>query len=1139
MADESQDQLKGTSPNSQGGLTILKKNDGMKSNTTSRLGLEDLARAKRDKFGKTDKNTSSLSFPVGGEQDGSDPGRDEFKSRSGHQFKVPLSPRRLKGSRNQRRLRSVNGSEQPWREPNTPSTATTTSDNGRSGQSTSTRLGTPSYKYNSWMGGKGQYGSSAPGTPLFFRGNKAKSDGGQTPLPESDGRSESVPRKGIKDRKTLTDSLLDLDSAAALGEGAWKRRLKKEEAYQRQVAEQEKALDRQWYDNDEGSFFQRGDWDDESKALQEREEKLKKNQAALLSASGRRISVRESLRNQDQEKWELSRLAHSGIGSVQGNAKKEVDLNPDIYAVEEESRVHVLVREIRPPFLDGRVVYTQQAEMVQVVRDTTSDLALLAKRGSQQVRLLREQEDRSKMRQRFWELAGSTIGALMGLPDKPKQTETEDDDGEGGDGELNYKKDSQYLKAIISKQGQASSAFALTKSLQQQRKALPIYEVREELMNVLRDHQIVVVVGETGSGKTTQLTQYLLEDRFVATRGTGDQTDHSHDDHTSADGATKGRRDTYHHTHASMIGCTQPRRVAAVSVAKRVADEMGVELGKDVGYAIRFEDVTSKETVIKYMTDGVLLRESLVDPLLDRYAVVIMDEAHERSLNTDLLFGLLKTVAAKRRDFKLIVTSATMDSDRFSKFFGSAPIYQVPGRTFPVDVQYTRTAVEDYVDAAVQKALELHCGNTGVEGDILIFMTGQDDIEATCLLIAERVAELGDTVPPLRILPIYSQLPSDVQAKIFEKSDYRKVIVATNIAETSLTVDGIRFVVDSGFCKLKVYNPKVGMDSLQITPISQANAQQRAGRAGRTGPGFCHRLYTERAFLSELLENNIPEIQRTNLSNVVLLLKSLGVSNLLNFDFMDPPPQATILNSMFQLWVLGALDNRGELTGLGCKMVQFPVDPPLSKMVIQSAMDGDWNTSRVAAKANQKKDESPERCSAEVLIIVSMLSVPSIFFRPKDRAEESDAAREKFFVPESDHLTLLNVYLQWKRNEYSSSWCTEYFIHKKALKKVREVRAQLVDIMAQQKLDVVSCGTNWDIARKAVCSGYFHNAAKLRGIGEYVNLRTSTPGHVHPTSALYSAGFTPDYIVYHEVVLTTKEYMQHVRPIPHLVVHLG
>lgn len=480
--------------------------------------------------------------------------------------------------------------------------------------------------------------------------------------------------------------------------------------------------------------------------------------------------------------------------------------------------------------------------------------------------------------------------------------------------------------------------------------------------------------------------------------------------------------------------------------------------------------------------------------------------------------GLIKKVLARRRDLKLIVTSATMNATRFSQFYGNAPEYFIPGRTFPVDIQYSRSPCEDYVDSAVKQVLAIHVSQGA--GDILVFMTGQEDIEVTCELIAERLRLLNDP-PKLSILPIYSQMPADLQAKIFDRAapGVRKVIVATNIAETSLTVDGIMYVVDSGFSKLKVYNPKMSMDTLQITPISQANASQRAGRAGRTGPGKCFHLYTERAFRDEFYVQTIPEIQRTNLANTVLLLKSLGVKDLLDFDFMDPPPQDTITTSLFDLWALGALDNLGDLTPLGKTMTAFPMDPSLAKLIITAGEYG---------------------CSEEMLTIVSMLSVPNVFYRPKERMEESDAAREKFFVPESDHLTLLHVYTQWRMNGYSDGWCVKHFLHPKSLRRAKEIRDQLRDIMKVLKMDFTSCGTDWDIIRKCICSGYYHQAAKVKGLGEYINLRTSVTVQLHPTSALYGLGYLPDYVVYHELILTSKEYMSCVTAVdPHWLADLG
>jgi pre-mRNA-splicing factor ATP-dependent RNA helicase DHX38/PRP16 len=834
--------------------------------------------------------------------------------------------------------------------------------------------------------------------------------------------------------------------------------------------EDSNALDRDWYDGDEfGHTF--GDDShnpfgsyDNSWADQQREAALTEKK------TGKRISARATQKQKDVDAWETNRMLTSGVAQRR-------DFGDDFEDDEEATRVHLLVHDLKPPFLDGRTVFSKQLEPVPAVRDNQSDMAVFSRKGSKVVKEKRQQKERQKQAQEATNMAGTALGNLMGVK------EEEGDSAAPVPGEEEHQGNSKFAQHM--KRNEGASSFSQSKSLKEQREYLPAFAVREDLLRVIRDNQVVIVVGETGSGKTTQLTQFLYEDGYAK---------------------------------LGMIGCTQPRRVAAMSVAKRVSEEMECRLGSTVGYAIRFEDCTSKETAIKYMTDGVLLRESLNEQDLDKYSCVIMDEAHERALNTDVLMGLFKKVLTRRRDLKLIVTSATMNSKKFSDFYGGAPEFFIPGRTFPVDVMFHRSPVEDYVDQAVQQVLAIHVSMAA--GDILVFMTGQEDIECTCELVQERLSALNDP-PKLLILPIYSQMPADLQAKIFDKAapGVRKVIVATNIAETSLTVDGIMYVVDAGYSKLKVYNPRMGMDTLQITPISQANASQRAGRAGRTGPGKAFHLFTEAAFKDELYIQTIPEIQRTNLSNTVLLLKSLGVKDLLDFDFMDPPPQDTITTSLFDLWALGALNNIGDLTTIGKKMTAFPMDPSLAKLLITSEDYG---------------------CSEEMLTIVSMLSVPSVFYRPKERQEESDAAREKFFVPESDHLTYLHVYSQWKSNGYSDAWCTRHFLHPKSLRRAKEIREQLLDIMKMQKMSMISCGTDWDIIRKCICSGYYHQAAKVKGIGEYNNLRTSVTVQLHPTSALYGLGYLPDYVVYHELILTSKEYMSTVTSVdPHWLAELG
>lgn len=611
-------------------------------------------------------------------------------------------------------------------------------------------------------------------------------------------------------------------------------------------------------------------------------------------------------------------------------------------------------------------------------------------------------------------------------------------------------------------------------TIEETQKSLPVYPFKQDLIDAIRGHQVLIIEGETGSGKTTQIPQYLHQAGFTK--------------------------------NDMKIGCTQPRRVAAMSVAARVAEEMGYKLGNEVGYSIRFEDCTSERTMIKYMTDGMLLREFLGEPDLASYSVMIIDEAHERTLHTDVLFGLVKDIARFRPDLKLLISSATLDAEKFSEFFDDAPIFRIPGRRFPVDIYYTKAPEADYLDAAVVSVLQIHV--TQPPGDILVFLTGQEEIETANEMLQERTKKLGSKIKELMILPIYANLPSDMQSKIFEPTPpgARKVVLATNIAETSLTIDGIKYVIDPGFCKQNSYNARTGMESLIVTPISKASSNQRAGRAGRVSAGKCFRLYTAWAYKHELEDNTVPEIQRTNLGNVVLLLKSLGINDLIHFDFMDPPPHETLVLALEQLYALGALNHRGELTKLGRKMAEFPVDPMLSKCILASEQ---------------------YKCAKEILTICAMLSVNNaVFYRPKDKVVHADTARVNFFRPGGDHLTLLNVYDQWEETAFSTQWCYENFIQHRSMKRARDIRDQLEGLMERVEIEISTNPGDSVAIRKAITAGYFYHTARLDKGGNYKTVKYHQTVLVHPNSSMFED--RPKWLIYHELVFTTKEFMRQV-----------
>jgi len=622
------------------------------------------------------------------------------------------------------------------------------------------------------------------------------------------------------------------------------------------------------------------------------------------------------------------------------------------------------------------------------------------------------------------------------------------------------------------------------------RTKLPVYQFKDELIKKVLENQCIVVEGETGSGKTTQIPQFLLEAKL----------------------ATQGK---------TCVACTQPRRVAATSIAQRVADEMDVELGKEVGYTIRFEDVTDRyNTVLKFLTDGMLLREAMHDPLLTKYSAIVLDECHERTLSTDVIMGLLMEILPKRKkssehgELKVVVMSATLDAKKFQEYFHNAPLLKVPGRTFPVEVFYTAKPERNYVEAAVRTVLHIH--QCEEQGDILVFLTGEQEIEQACEEIREKSRSMDSE---LVVYPMYSSLSPEQQRKIFSTAPGprtpqgkpgRKVVVSTNIAETSLTIDGIVYVVDPGFSKQKVFNPRIRVESLLVSPISRASAKQRAGRAGRTRPGKCFRLYTEKSFHDDLQETTYPEILRSKMSNVVLTLKKLGIDDLVHFDFLDPPAPETLMRALELLNYLGALDDEGEMSELGYQMSELPLDPQLAKLILISPDYG---------------------CSAEIVTIVACLSVPQIFLRPRESAKLADEAKAQFSHHESDHLTLLKAF-----NEYDlipdrekRQWCWDNFISERSMISVVNVKRQLIGIMKRLDVPMVSSDIKGDGSfastdvRKALTAGMFMQVAYRQRSGEYLTVKDNQHVSIHPSSVVNNR---PEWVIFEEFALTTKNFIR-------------
>jgi len=578
--------------------------------------------------------------------------------------------------------------------------------------------------------------------------------------------------------------------------------------------------------------------------------------------------------------------------------------------------------------------------------------------------------------------------------------------------------------------------------------------------------------------------------------------------------------------HRSRAHVWKPRRVAATTVALRVAEEVGCEVGKEVGYSIRFEDVTSASTRIKFLTDGLLIREALVDPLLSRYSVIMVDEAHERSISTDILLGLLKKIRKRRPELRIVISSATLQAEEFAGFF-SADATEVPatpvvddakictivsleGRTYPIDVLYLEAPAEDYFEKAISTVLDIH--DKEPAGDVLVFLTGREEIESAVEAVKERVSQWPDDAMAVLPLPLYAGLSTDQQMYVFEEApeNTRKVIFSTNIAEASVTIDGIVYVVDCGFVKQRAYNPQTGIETLTATAVSKAAAAQRAGRAGRTKPGKCFRLYSEDAYLG-LPDANIPEIQRSNLAPFVLQLKALGIDNVLRFDFLTPPPAELMVKALELLYSLGALDDYAKLAKpLGLRMAELAVEPMMAKTLLSAPSFG---------------------CLSEILTIAAMTSLGGAVWVQQDGGRrQMESSRRKFAAEEGDHITLLNVYQAFVgKGRKESKFCRENHLNFKALTRAVSIRAQLKRYLERFGINVDESLSNDsplntnpagkpEQIRRCLTTGYFAQAARMQADGTFRNVAGGTVLHAHPSSLLFNR--KAEWVIFHEVMET-------------------
>ncbi|KAF4966053.1 hypothetical protein FSARC_6253 [Fusarium sarcochroum] len=614
------------------------------------------------------------------------------------------------------------------------------------------------------------------------------------------------------------------------------------------------------------------------------------------------------------------------------------------------------------------------------------------------------------------------------------------------------------------------------------RRMLPMSSKRQEFLYLYHQNQVLVVSGETGSGKSTQIPQFILFDEFSSTK---------------------------------MIACTQPRRTAATSVAERVAAEMDVKLGEEVGCHVRFDKRTHAKTRLGYMTDGMLLQLVKGDLYFQKYGCIIIDEVHERTLPTDILLALLKRSLPLCPDLRVIIMSATANVDKFLGYFGQGKHFAVSGREYPVNIRHLEESTPDSMSVALHTAKYLH--ETSVYGDILLFMPSTSEIESAC-------AQLRGATEGLEVLPLYSQLPKSDQDKVFKRSTQRRCIISTNILEVSVTIDGVAYVIDTGLVKESRYNPRAGLQTILTAPISQASAHQRAGRAGRTRPGVCYRLYTKDDFNEIMLPTTPPAILLSDLSELILQIKAMGIDDVANFDFIDRPDPEVFFRALEDLVAMDYLTDTGAITPKGQKASKLPVHP-------------------VWYNALEKAHELG--CSDEMITIAAIQTTQHpIFLRPHAVKFTADLARQRFTCPVSDHITQLSAvdaYLQTESQTKQSGatkvdidlrqWCFDAFLNIRALEEVKRIRAQVRKSFADLFKDTPKMANfesaDYDInVRKALAWAFVHHVAFSEGGSGNDNYRVlhfNWHAGIHPDSSL--VGINHKWVIYDTFTCTGCQYL--------------